>query len=39
VDSSWNQWKHLLGTKIGLKATFVQSGKYQQHAGAWHLAQ
>jgi hypothetical protein len=38
-DSSWNQWKHLLGTKIGLKATFVQSGKYQQHAGAWHLAQ
>src|SRR6266481_712275 len=38
-DSSWNQWKHLLGTKIGLKATFVQSGKYQQHAEAWHLAQ
>jgi hypothetical protein len=38
-DSSWNQWKHLLGTKIGLKATFVQSGKYQQHAGAWHLTQ
>jgi hypothetical protein len=38
-DSSWNQWKHLLGTKIGIKATFVQSGKYQQHAGAWHLAQ
>lgn len=38
-DSSWNQWKHLLGTKIGLKATFIQSGKYQQRAGAWHLAQ
>jgi len=38
-DSSWNQWKHLLGTKIGVKATFIQSGKYQQHAGAWHLAQ
>src|SRR6266403_222947 len=38
-DPSWNQWKHLLGTKIGIKATFVQSGKYQQHAGAWHLAQ
>lgn len=38
-DSSWNQWKHLLGTKIGLKATFIQSGKYQQCAGAWHLAQ
>jgi hypothetical protein len=38
-DSSWNQWKHLLSTKISIKATFVQSGKYQQHAGAWHLAQ
>jgi hypothetical protein len=38
-DSSWNQWKHLLGTKIGLKATFIQSGKHQQRAGAWHLAQ
>jgi curved DNA-binding protein CbpA len=38
-DSSWNQWKHLLGTKIGLKATFIQSGKYHQRAGAWHLAQ
>ena len=38
-DSSWNQWKHLLGAKIGIKATFVQSGKYQQRAGAWHLAQ
>ena len=38
-DSSWNQWKHLLGTKISLKATFVQGGKYQQHAGEWHLAQ
>jgi hypothetical protein len=38
-DSSWNQWKHLLGTKISIKATFVQSGKYQQRAGEWHLVQ
>ncbi len=38
-DSSWNQWKHLLGTKVGVKATFIKSGKYQQRAGAWHLAQ
>src|SRR5467141_2290328 len=38
-DSSWNQWKHLLGTKIGLKATFIQSGKYQRRGGAWNLAQ
>jgi len=38
-DSSWNQWKHLLGTKIGVKGTFIQSGKYQHRADAWHLAQ
>jgi hypothetical protein len=38
-DSSWSQWKHLLGTKIGVKATFIQSGKYQQRAGEWHLVQ
>ena len=38
-DSSWNQWRHLLGTKIGVKAIFIQSGKYQHRAGAWHLAQ
>jgi curved DNA-binding protein CbpA len=38
-DSSWNQWKHLLGAKIGVKATFIQSGKYQHRSGAWHLTQ
>lgn len=36
-DPSWNQWKHLLGTKIGLNATFVQSGKYQRRGDTWHL--
>ncbi len=36
-DASWNQWKHLLGAKIGVKGTFIQSGKYQHRAGAWHL--
>lgn len=36
-DSSWNQWKHLLAAKIGIKTTFIQSGKYQHSAGAWHL--
>jgi hypothetical protein len=36
-DSSWNQWKHLLGAKVGVKAPFIQSGKYQHRAGAWHL--
>jgi hypothetical protein len=36
-DSSWNQWKHLLGAKVGVNAPFIQSGKYQQRAGTWHL--
>jgi hypothetical protein len=36
-DSSWNQWKHLLGTEVGVNAPFIQSGKYQHRAGAWHL--
>jgi hypothetical protein len=36
-NSSWNQWKHLLGAKIGVKAAFVQSGKYHHRSGAWHL--
>jgi hypothetical protein len=38
-DSSWNQWKHLLGTKIGIKATFIQSGKYQHRGDTWYLVQ
>jgi hypothetical protein len=38
-DSSWNPWKHLLGAKIGVKATFVQSGKYHNRGGTWHLVQ
>jgi hypothetical protein len=36
-NSSWNQWKHLLGSKIGVKAVFIQTGKYQHPADAWHL--
>jgi hypothetical protein len=36
-DSSWNQWKHLLGAKVGVKAPFIQNGKYQHRAGTWHL--
>lgn len=27
----------MLGTKVGVKATFVQSGKYHHRADAWHL--
>ncbi len=36
-DATWNQWKHLLGAKVEIKATFVESGNYRHRAGAWHL--
>jgi hypothetical protein len=36
-DAGWNQWKHLLGAKMGVKATFIQNGKYQYRGDAWHL--
>ena len=36
-DSSWNQWKHLLGAKVGVKGSFIQSGKYQYRGDDWHL--
>lgn len=36
-DSTWNQWKHLIGTKIGIEATFVKSGKYRLREGEWRL--
>jgi len=33
-DRTWNQWKHLLGTKIEVESTFVGSGKYRKrHMG------
>ena len=36
-DSTWNQWKHLLGTKVSVKAAFIESGKYQHRNEAWRL--
>ena len=36
-DAGWNQWKHILGAKIGVKAPFIQNGKYQHRGDAWHL--
>jgi hypothetical protein len=36
-DRSWNQWKHLLGTKIEVEGTFVQSGKYRKRLEEWEL--
>ena len=36
-DPTWNQWKHLVATKIGVTATFVESGKYRLKDGEWDL--
>ncbi len=36
-DRTWNQWKHLLGTKIEVEGTFVQTGKYRKRRGDWEL--
>ena len=36
-DPTWNQWKHLLETKIEVEGTFVQSVKYRMRRGAWDL--
>jgi hypothetical protein len=36
-DRTWNQWKHLLGTKIEVEGTFVQTGKYRKRRGEWKL--
>lgn len=38
-DATWNQWKHLVGAKVGIRATFVQSGKYRRREDAWDLVQ
>ncbi len=36
-DRTWNQWKHLLGTKIEVEGTFVQSGKCRKRREQWEL--
>jgi hypothetical protein len=36
-DATWNQWKHLLGAKVEIKATFLETGYYRHRGGAWHL--
>ncbi|HEY7391060.1 MAG TPA: hypothetical protein VH640_21260 [Bryobacteraceae bacterium] len=36
-DATWNQWRHLVSTKIGVSASFVSSGKYRRRRGEWHL--
>ena len=34
-DITWNQWKHLLGTKMEVNASFVKSGHYRRHRNEW----
>jgi len=36
-DQTWNQWKHLLGAKVQISATFVQAGSYRMKGNQWHL--
>jgi hypothetical protein len=36
-DATWNRWRHLLGAKVELQGTFVQTGKYQRRNGQWSL--
>jgi hypothetical protein len=36
-DPTWNQWKHLVATKVGIAAAFVESGKYRRENGEWRL--
>lgn len=36
-ETTWNQWRHLVSTKVGVEATFVKSGKYRLRDGEWHL--
>lgn len=38
-DAGWTRWKHLLGVKMEVDATFVRSGKYRKRGGAWELIQ
>lgn len=36
-DPRWNQWRHFVGTKIGISGTFVEAGKYRRDRADWRL--
>ena len=36
-NATWHQWKHLLGAKVSVRATFVQGGKYRRQGDEWQL--
>jgi hypothetical protein len=35
-DQGWNQWKQFLETKVEIRGTFVEAGKYRRIGGEWH---
>jgi curved DNA-binding protein CbpA len=37
-DPTWNQWKHLLGAKVSVQGTFLQTGVYRIKNGEWTFA-
>ena len=36
-DPTWNRWKHLVGTKLGVSGAFVEAGKYRRSGDEWRL--
>src|SRR5208337_684882 len=36
-DPTWNQWKHLLATKVEVDATLVPTSKYRKRRGEWEV--
>lgn len=38
-DATWNQWKHLLGTKMEVSATFESAGRCRRGGGEQGLVQ
>jgi hypothetical protein len=36
-DATWNRWKHLLPTKVGVDGVFIATGKYRLRGGEWQL--
>jgi hypothetical protein len=36
-DAGWNQWKHLMGAKVSVRAAFIQSGRYRHVEDGWKL--
>lgn len=38
-DATWNQWKHLLGATMAVRANIVPSGKYRRRGDGWELVQ